>query len=50
VETPWGALVVRAVEADGGVKLALDAPADFRVRIKTAAETVEIRSRAEIRL
>jgi hypothetical protein len=50
VETPWGALVVRAVEADGGVKLALDAPADFRVRIKTAAETVETRSRAEIRL
>jgi hypothetical protein len=48
VETPWGALVVRAVEADGRVTLTLEAPADFRVRIRTAAGAVETRSCAEI--
>ncbi len=44
VETPWGPLAIGAVASDGGVRLTLGAPSDFRVRIHTATGTIEARS------
>ena len=45
VATPWGALTLTAATATGGaVTLTLAAPADFRVRLALAGQTIAARS------